>query len=427
MHPTDSCPQELYEQQAWNKSHLLSLPRDVRLRIWDYVLTDSSNPELLVGIDRKSVVPSYKLHKPPKPEISFFHAKGKATISTNILMANSTIYKEALPILYKYARFMPSDLEGLLPLFLDNLTPFARSCLRHIYICIPKNISAPAFRNDRSKPFFHWAVTCAQVAQLNDTLEQVEVDGEWSVFDVPANRRKILFPLLKIKAAKRFLPCARGVNDPQDYNSAFQELLKEAEHALNLNAKLRAECTKAEALERARVDQEHKGNRKADLNASNEWAKEQCQLSSRSRFKVPLEDAVRDEPQLSELRNSSMQEWCRWAEENLKRMEQDLSLMPGIKQFEKELEEHTRSQSVPTDGRITVDKDGWSEEDWDLIGMHSGASTPKARPGSALSKYSDETWADTASTLIHKDEADEQSTDKGAESDAESGGWEYVD
>ena len=118
--------------------------------------------------------------------------------------------------------------------------------------------------------------------------------------------------------------------------------------------------------------------------------------------------------------DDSMEDRRRWEEENLKRrMEQDLSLVPGIKQFEKELEEYSRPEASCVDGVMKDDES--TVEDWDLVSMRSGASTPKARPASVISKSSDGTWTDTASTIVGKDDAG-----KGDESDAESESWEYV-
>lgn len=412
-----SSPRFPYEPYAdedkyrWNKCHLLSLPKDIRLKIWEYVLTDPSMPDLLIGIDRKPFSPSYKLSRPPTPELTFFHAERRNPISINILLASREIYEEALPILYESASFMPMDLGGLLPLFLNTLSPFARSCIRRIYLCIPKKSPTETFRRDCSKPIFHWAVTCAQIAQLNNTLEQVDIDGEWSVFEKMENRRAILFPLCKIKAQKRFLPCAKGEHDPQDYNAAFGELMVEAEQALKANAKLRVERTKADAIQRAREDETRK---ELERKEHNKWAEERCRLSSRSRFKVPLEDAVDCTMTLREQTHESREEWCRWAEENLTRMEQDPSRVSGIKQFEKELEQHAMEHDLIA-------------EDWDLVSVSSGVSTPKARPASALSNCSDEIWPDTASTLVGRDDVNKKKVNEGEESDSESEGWEHIE
>jgi hypothetical protein len=412
----------------WSKCHLLSLPKDIRLKIYEYVLTDPSNSYLPVGIDRKPFSPCYKLARPPIPELSFFHAERHSSVSLELLRTNRTVYEEALPVLYKSARFMPSDLEGLFPLFLQTLSPFARSCIRNIYLCIPR--AGDVFRYDRSKPFFHWAVTCAQVAKLNGTVEQVEISGEWSIFESIVNRKAILFPLCKIKAEKLFRPCSRGDNDPQDYDTAFQELLIEAEQALKTAAKLREVRTKAEAIERCKRNaeqekQERETEKERTKKYSNEWVLGRCRFNSRSRFKVPLEEASSSANPLPirEPMDNSMKEWSRWAEENITRMEKDLSRVPGIKQFEKELEEHTRNEET----NCTAVGNDQDPEDWDLVSMASGTSTPKGRPGSVFSKYSDETWPDTASTLIGKDDIDKVKADKRYESDTENEDWDYVE
>jgi hypothetical protein len=420
----------------WNKCHLLSLPKEIRLKIWTYILTDPSKPNLLVGIDRKPFSPYYKHIKPPTPHLRFFHAEHREPVSISLLLANHAVYEEALPVLYESVRFMPSDHGGLLPLFLEMLSPYARSCIRNIYLCFPKQLPSDDLRRDRAKRLFHWAVTCAQVARLNDTLTQIEVDGDWSVFEKTANRRGLLFPLCKIKAEKVFVPCGPGDNDAQDHNAAFQQLLVEAEQALKASATLREERTKAEAVERAERDKIWTGIKKQEEDTctrdyNNEWALERSHFNSRSRLKVPFEETWADPTwrPINVMEGASTNNnWHRSQVDYVKRMEENLSTVPGIAQFEKELEAHATAQSPTQSGlpEYKIDDDG-TGEDWDIVSVRSGASTPKARPVSVMSKYSDETWPDTASTLVGRDEVDKHRVVKEEDSDTKSEGWECVE
>jgi hypothetical protein len=391
---------EINHLNTWSKCHLLSLPKELRLAIWRHVLTDLSTPELLVGIFREPSSP-YKRH--PRPAAPNFNVslQRSTPINVNILQVNRLIYGEALPILYWDTRFAPWDLEGILPMFLDSLSPVARSCIRHIKLYLPQQVTSPTIRLDPSKPFFNWAITCAQVAKLNGSLQSVEVEGDWSIFDNKANRRAIVAPLLKIKANKTFTHRPTCFEPTADFSKEFEELLAETSGHLRVVANIRKERTKADALERAerleRLEQERQVNVR-EYNAS------QAQQAAD-------EAAGKDH---------EMEEWRRFAEENIKKIEQELSFVPGIKQFERELTEHSSLEDSFTASAVGDHDDG--VEEWDIVSVRSGATTPKARPGSVMSKASDETWTDTASTIVGKDVEGK----KGDESDPESENWEQL-
>ncbi|KAF2468521.1 uncharacterized protein BDR25DRAFT_394777 [Lindgomyces ingoldianus] len=429
---------DLGDKYRWKKCHLLSLPREIRLEIYRYILTDTSAPSLLVKIDRQPFLPCYKLTRSPTPKLKFSHEPRRSSpISLDILRANHFTYEEALPILYERAKFMPLHLDGLLPLFVSKLSSRAVSCIRRVCLPIPI-IAAPInLSNDRSKQFTNWAVTCAQVA-LRGTLREVEIHGDWAVFQSGSNRRQLLRPLCKIKAQKVFvadLPCG---DDTLDYNGQFQGILQQTEAELKAEAGLRKQRTEAEAVERAKRN-EHYGNQ-----TQHSWAVGHNAHLASSLYRVTTSPPG---PNCSDLRNSSdhaqrsisstqtMEDWCRWAEENLRRMEQDLSLVPGIKQFEKELEEHANprpSEDTPAYENLKeppehhsgegeeskiLHKGGVDAEQWDLVSVRSGTSTPKtSRPESViLQQTDDEEWVDTASTLVGNDgiEKDQSDTETG--------------
>ncbi|KAF2791405.1 hypothetical protein K505DRAFT_326892 [Melanomma pulvis-pyrius CBS 109.77] len=403
--PSQHVMPDLDHLSKWSKCHLLSLPKEVRLQIWRHVLTDTSISKLLVGIFREPSSP-YKRH--PRPAAPKFNVslRRSVPININLLLANRFIYEEALPVLYSNAKFAPWDLEGLLPLFLDTLSPYARSCVRHIKLYLPSQVTSPTIRLDPSRPFFNWAITCAQVAKLNGSLHDVEIEGDWSIFEKKANRRAILAPLLKIKATKIFTPRAKGPEQTSNSDEEFQTLLAEVEQHFKANSKVRKERTEADALNRAAEIERIKRVQEAAAQAA---------------------EAQRQEDEANGM-DREMEEWRRFAEANIKRMEKELSTVRGIEQFEKELKEHSRSEASIVDRARNDDES--AVEDWDLVSVRSGASTPRARPASVLSKASDDMWTDTASTIVGKDDggkySDDSDVESDAESDAESESWEEL-
>ncbi|KAF2706414.1 hypothetical protein K504DRAFT_459712 [Pleomassaria siparia CBS 279.74] len=411
----------------WNKCHLLSLPKELRLQIWAEVLTDASISELRVGIFRE---PSSPYLRHPRPAARKFNVSlhRNASVNINLLQVNRFVYEEALPILYESAQFAPWDLEGLLPRFLDSLSPFARTNVRRIKLRLPAQVTAPTLRLDPSRPFFHWAITCAQVAKLNGSLQEVEIEGDWTVFDKESNRRAILSPLCKIKAAKKFTPSPKDSATQCDYHEEFQKLLAEVELYLKGIAQTRKERTEADhLLNRAAAEL----RRKQEIETQKE---EEEQRESRGA------GSIND--------SSEMQGWQRFAEANIRNMQQDLEAIPGIKQFETELEAHNMPEASIEDvahrvgtnyeGRIFNEygarlliqmrkkkkEEEETSDDWDLVSVRIGASTPRARPASVISKASsdDTAWTGMASTIWGKDD----SSNKGDESDAESESWEEL-
>lgn len=138
-------------------------------------------------------------------------APGFSTAS--LLRTNHMVYTEALPILYHSIIFCPRDLQGVLPLFIEKVSSFARSHIRFIRLPISRY-------HGRSAMFFYWALTCAQVAKLSGSLHLVELEGEDTVFiDTGFRQCAILNPLLKIKAPMKLLG---------DRGAEFQELLANA-------------------------------------------------------------------------------------------------------------------------------------------------------------------------------------------------------
>jgi hypothetical protein len=284
-------------------------------------------------------------------------------------------------------------------MFFDSLSPFARSSIRHMKLFLPHQVTSPTIRLDPSRPFFNWAITCAQVAKLNGSLHSVEVEGDWSIFDIKGNRRAIIAPLLKIKGKKMFTHRPKCFEAAADFSDEFKVLLTEVEQHLKATAEVRKQRTEADALDRAIRTERLEQEKQAIIR---EYEATEAQ-------RVVNKTAGEDH---------ALEEWQRLAERNVKSLDAALSLVAGITQFEKELALHS-SLEDSNPANIAGDVDDGVEE-WDLVSVRSGNSTPKARPASVTS--SNETWTDTASTIVGKEDGGKE----GDESDAESENWEEL-
>lgn len=333
---------------------LLLLPKELRLEIWKYVLIDPSRPTRTLCISRRlrGVSTSAKrfgnsLYKQTDhPEIDFsFHDESNALLNASLLQTNHLIYAEALPLLYQSVAFWPLELDGILTLFLECLSAFAKSQIRYV------RLNMRTVLDSTPSSFFYWALTCAQVAKLGDTLRHVEVGAHYSLLEKECpqlTKRAILYPLLKIKAPK----LASGVV----YDLGLQHLLAEAAKDLEAKIPLRRASTSADAAERAR---------RADTQRTtyDESAKKRQRLSELAvRHKPPVDQpfSPTDEVQIAH----------------------DLRGLPGIEEFEKELLE------------------------WDMVTEASGSpsATPRAR-----SFVDEDVWVDSASTIV---DSDKDSSDK---------------
>jgi hypothetical protein len=239
------------------------------------------------------------------------------------------IYAEALPLLYHSITFCPWDLQGIFPLFLGNLSTFAKSQIRYVRLDISTIIHGSA------TSYFYWALTCAQVAMLKDSLRQVEVIGEWD--HARLNRRAVLYPLLKIQAPKKLV----GGCDV-----TFQAILSETAEEFEAKTKIRKATTAAD-IEATKL---------ANLDRFN---------NDRPIKKRKLEGLALRPHILDDVRYPGSDE---------RDIARDLAALPGIEQFEKELQE------------------------WDMVSVAS------ASYGSPSEEDEDE-WTDTDSTMICKDNA----------------------
>jgi len=118
-------------------SRLLSLPKELRLEIWKHVLTDAKPGSLMLRILRDTEMQhssskrfANSLYKhPEKAEVATSFEYGKlprSTIGVTLLRVDHLIYAEAFPVLYHAVSFYPLHLEGVLPLFSEKLSAFAK-------------------------------------------------------------------------------------------------------------------------------------------------------------------------------------------------------------------------------------------------------------------------------------------------------------
>jgi hypothetical protein len=368
---------------TWKKSHLLSLPKELRLEIWKWTLTDPSVPNLVANIGRDQT----KARRDSAtgvviPRVMTWLQPGRnCPIGMGLLRTNRFIYEEALPLLYRSVRFAPADHQGIFPLFLDSLSPYARPLIRHIKLHVPRQIYDIDFFGAPAGSLFHWAVTCAQIAKLEGQLIDVEIEGLW--FDSQSVNEKtkssILNPLCKIKTKKVF-----GLNNDDE----MERLLMHANWELARKANLRKTqaILKALADDAAVEERVEEGETKEEKgNTTREEPVEQPERAiSETTYRYGSFPTTSDDTILH-----------------------SLSTVAGIDVFEKELEEHT---SPVLEGSSSSDDATTLAADWDLIRYGSGASTPTDRPPSYTSRRSMDSWTDVASTIaeMHDPDKDEE-------------------
>ncbi|KAF2690022.1 hypothetical protein K458DRAFT_412865 [Lentithecium fluviatile CBS 122367] len=340
----------------WGKCHLLSLPKELRLEIWRHVLTDPSVPDVAVEITRAPRGPGKTSLRFPDPCIqATIRPPRNAPISIDILATNESIYKEALPVLYHSVRFAPLDLESIFPLFLGTLSSFAQSHIRHIKLRIPPVIYDTDPFGNPSTPLVNWAITCAQVAKIAD-LRDVQIEGYSSQFSSERIKHGILNPLCRVKAKKTFT---------NDINNEAQQALKEADKELQAQVKVRRQRGLSEATERA----------DRDTSTMHEPLQRTYSLPVRP-FTLPST------------------------------IEGDTSHLPGVREFEQELQEHEMSNSVFED--VPKEEVDLGIGDWEMVALKSGESTPKAMERDVVEEgdedneeeTDDDVWTDAGSTLV---------------------------
>lgn len=455
------------------QSTLLSLPKDIRLKIYAYAvqLSPSDDP-LIVTVTQTQEDPIYKDQRPPARKLAFTnpyqwakfgrinfleHIPQRETSPWNptcLLLACRDLYTEALPLLYENFVFHPTISAGLIPLFLEGLSPFARSQIHSIHLQVPSRISntpdeslysdhpdLPLQPKPKARAFFNWKMMCAQIANFEasyPTLQLVTIGGDWETLRAPENRASLVLPLVKIKAAKGYVgpklaykPDHEGTHRwrwaPASYNeefwnrhAEFQVMLEEAEHRIKILQDRRKQ-RQSERLARVEARMLQTQGRRDAHQASEDSASS----SSSSTPSTPSRSSMASDlpPPYSQ-----MESWCRWAEENLRRMEltmEESGEFIASPEKSKKLAagigaDHTSTLNTEDVEKYMVieadrewnwetwdgenwdmgkwdtgncdreNRDGengkrvsWDREDWDMVSMRSGASTPRARGGGA--------------------------------------------
>jgi hypothetical protein len=394
-----------------------SLPVHIRTQIYSYLLTDPDSPSTVVNIKRQLQLPCYKLTRAPDPTPCYtLSPQPQSPFTTSILLANKAIYAEALPILYADKIFYPYDLEGLLIVFLDQLSPFARKCINSIRLLAEPPGTGPF--KDRKARAFHWAITCAQVASLNGTLLKVEVCG-LGFLSPKTPHQYITRPLCKIKPQKwlvRLEPTGFERDVTDDDHVRFAELLRESEEFLRSDAKKkREEKTRADAKEKAfraadeKTRQQVLAARHARELMTNAGELQERNAATRKRL-ILREDELRNAQRLERL---NLPDWIDFPKVCQAQIEQDLSKVKGLGQFQVELaalEEQDYEEYGYEFVRRPSDATGSDVdtiEDWDVVSVRSGKFPVKDR-GQEI----DDDWQDTASTIVADDNEDDESHDR---------------
>ncbi|KAJ4359647.1 uncharacterized protein N0V89_000202 [Didymosphaeria variabile] len=362
---------------TWKKSHLLSLPKELRLEIWKWTLTDPSVPDLVVNIGRdKKEAYGYSAAGAVIPRVTTWLQPGRnSPIGLSLLRTNRFIYEEALPCLYQSVKFAPADHQGIFPLFLDSLSQFPRSLIRRIKLHVPRQIYDVDLFGDPAVPLFHWAITCAQIAKLDGQLKDLEIEGLWTETGSLNEKikRSILFPLCKIKARKIFGP---------NNDAGMEEVLKHAQVNLEHKAALRRVEAAAKAAADVAAEKREESGKKDD--------------EGKKEVDDPAEQRQPQDP------TTALHSYCEPGASDSTIL-RNLSTVAGIDAFEKELDDHTSPEIA---GRSSADDIRTLTEDWDLVSYRSGASTPRDRPPSYMSRWSTDSWTDVASTIAETHDLD---------------------
>ncbi|KAF9700640.1 hypothetical protein EKO04_001473 [Ascochyta lentis] len=322
---------------------LLSLPKELRLEIWRYAITDPSMDHLVLCIDRdyspcsSHERPSSKPCCNPLRQCARFRTLVKTTfekprncpVSITVLRSNKLIYHEALPLLYHSVAFCPRGTKSVFPDFLSLLSHFAKQHMRRIRLCIDAYIA--------TDHHFSWAMLCAQTASLPG-LRQVEVLGSYMHCPPPSpSKERLLRPLLKIKAPKKLIP---------EKDDVFQKILAEAEEVMEAEKTARKEQMALQTTKRMELKHGDKngGFTLGETSIARPTVDKHA-ITSRPHAGQELGDEQDAEWDIVSLGSFESELDCGPSE-----------LIPGVKR--------TRSQSNDTEPLLTGD------DDWELIDPH---------------------------------------------------------
>ena len=283
-------------QVEMKPSRLLSLPKELRLQIWRYTVTDPSTENLVLRI-RQGLAPCSQVEQPASKRIcnpllqqprfhsvveTMFERPPNSSISVAILRSNKAIYHEALPILFDSIIFSPCS---MFHEFLVSLSDFAKQHIRAVRLS-PDYYLATASH-------FDWAVLCAQVASL-PCLQRVEIKSEHvHIWQRGRITKRLMRPLLKIKVPKTLVP-ARD-------SGAFQKTLIDIKEEMDIERAARRERREAQAAEEAQ--------RKQGDNQEEPAAVESKGVDQPSRIPEALRAAIANNLQAQDGSENDADEW----------------------------------------------------------------------------------------------------------------------
>ena len=187
-------------QQFGHPFTFLSLPKELRLEIYEHAFSASSYP-ILVTIHRDHHCTRSRCNTAQaEPTVTLGYAK-HPTISfpVALLRTNRQIYHEALPVTYRDIAFFPAPGTGLF--FFDRLSKFAQANIHRTRISLSGHLGSISTDSSR----FIWAVTCAQLACL-PSLDEVELllssPDDFTYLSRHWDPKRILKPLCLIRAKK---------------------------------------------------------------------------------------------------------------------------------------------------------------------------------------------------------------------------------
>jgi hypothetical protein len=141
-----------------NYSSFFSLPAEIRLIIYKHAFFAGAGG-MLVAIDRDYFRWLNQDHTTP---LRYIRSPRKS-FPVALLQTNKQVYNEALPLMYREVTFFPSYNATILTHFLDTLSDFARSCIRHIRVSPTRLLNEP-IRQEHEQ--LGWAVMCSEISRL---------------------------------------------------------------------------------------------------------------------------------------------------------------------------------------------------------------------------------------------------------------------
>ncbi|KAL2854980.1 hypothetical protein BJY01DRAFT_243433 [Aspergillus pseudoustus] len=145
---------------------LLSLPIEIRFRIYQYAFSSSPRWDELVRITVDRNFPSHRpqtIFKPTAPEIKLKYTREPTLhLPAALLRTCHQIYSEALPVLFSGVCFGFATNPTSLMFLFDRFSEAARNSVRYLRL-----YPAPLYvSNGPTGEQFSWAVLCAQLARL---------------------------------------------------------------------------------------------------------------------------------------------------------------------------------------------------------------------------------------------------------------------